>query len=265
PTVLYLQIRDSSPTPPQLPTPQRTTQENFFVSPTYSTITARALSFRGQVLNGVTPLQLANNGFHFQHFSGGGLACCFACQSARRLDSFQRLPFQEIQHLYRADCIWEVISSDLKQHLDSTDTHTSSTDTLPPPPGLKKTATDARTQTQSEPTKKLLPGAEGCSNDSRAHPPSTTTDQDSLLPLTTLSTQPPRPTQIIATLPLSHQPTYASVLQHPTTTSPQPILRTREPVPPTRPILTMEDLHRRFHNKPSPFQLESKTRKRSAS
>ncbi|KAJ5378296.1 uncharacterized protein N7496_005705 [Penicillium cataractarum] len=121
------------PTPPELPAPQRTTQEKFFISTSYSTITARALSFRGQVLSGVTPLQLAKNGFHYQPFSSGGLACCFACQSARRLDSFQRLPFQEIQQLHRADCIWKVISSDLKQHLDSTDTHSSSTDTLHPP------------------------------------------------------------------------------------------------------------------------------------
>ncbi|OKP09476.1 hypothetical protein PENSUB_5172 [Penicillium subrubescens] len=265
------------PTPPELPAPQRTTQEKFFISTTYSTITARALSFRGQVLSGVTPLQLAKNGFHYQPFSGGGLACCFACQSAKRLDSFQRLPFQEIQQLHRADCIWKVISSDLKQHLDSTDTLSSSTDTLPPPrsdpsPFLsskreqpKKTTTDASTQTQAEPAQKVPPTAEEYSNDSRARPPSNTTDPESRLPPPTVSPQPPHPTPSITTLPLSHQPTYASVLQHPTTTSPRSIPRTREPVPPTRPILTIEDLHRRFYNKPSPFQLESKTRKRSAS
>ncbi|KAJ5483807.1 hypothetical protein N7539_006007 [Penicillium diatomitis] len=241
------------PTPPELPTPQRTTQEKFFISTTYSTITARALSFRGQVLSGVTPLQLAKNGFHYQPLSGGGLVCCFAY------------------------CIWKVISSDLKQHLDSTDTHSSSTDTLPPPrsdpsPFLsskreqpKKMTTDATTQTQAKPAQKVPPTAEEYSNDSRAPPPSSTTDPESRLPPPTVSPQPPHPTSSITTLPLSHQPTYASVLQHLTTTSPRSIPKTREPVPPTRPILTIEDLHRRFYNKPSPFQLESKTKKRSAS
>ncbi|KAJ6041550.1 hypothetical protein N7460_006940 [Penicillium canescens] len=273
------------PTPPELSTPQRTTQEKFLISTTYSTIAARALSFQGQVLSGVTPLQLAKNGFHYQPFSSGGLACCFACQSAKRLDSLQRAPFQELQQPHRADCIWKVISSDLKQHLDSTDTLSSSTDTLssstdiPPLPHQpvpsrffsskseqhKKTTTDASTQTQSKPAQTVLSTAEECSNDSRAHPRSTTTDPESRLPPPTLSPQPPRPSPTITTLPLSHQPTYASVLRQATTNSPQSIPKTQEPVPSTRPILTIEDLHRRFYNKPSPFQLESKARKRSAS
>ena len=160
----------TTPTPPEPPTPQRTVQEKFFISTTYSTITARALSFQGQVLSSVTSLQLAKNGFHYQPFS------------AKRLDSLQRVPFQELQQLHRADCIWKVISSDLKQHLDSTDTSPLSID-IPPPPhqsapspflssksDLKKTTTDACTQTQSEPAQKVLPTAKGCSNDSRAHP-----------------------------------------------------------------------------------------------
>lgn len=263
------------PTPPEPPTPQRTTQEKFFISTTYSTIAARALSFQGQVLSGVTPLQLAKNGFHYQPFSSGGLACCFACQSARRLDSLQRTPFQELQQLHRADCIWKVISSDLRQHLDSTDTSPLSID-IPPPPhqsspspflslksDLKKTNTDASTQTQSKTEQTVLPTAEECSNGSRARPLSTTTNPESRLPPPTLSPQPPRPIPTITTPPLN-QPTYASILQQPTT-APQSNSKTREPIPLNRPILTIEDLHRRFYNKPSPFQLESKTRKRSAS
>lgn len=265
------------PTPPELPTPQRTTREKFFISTTYSTIAARALSFQVQMLSGVTPLHLAKNGFHYQLFSSGGLACCFACQSAKRLDSLQRAPFQELQQLHRADYIWKVISCDLKEDLDSADTLSSPTD-IPPPPHqsapspslsskseqLKKTTTDTSTQTQSKPTQTVLPRAEECPDDSHAHPPSTTTDP-SRLPPPTLSSQPLLPTPTITTPPLSHQPTYASVLQHPTTTSPQSTLKPRDPAPSTRPILTIEDLHRRFYNKPSPFQLESKTRKRSAS
>ncbi|KAJ5240650.1 uncharacterized protein N7469_002241 [Penicillium citrinum] len=43
-------------TPTHRPTPQRTIQEKSFISTAYSTITARALSFQRQVLNGVNPL-----------------------------------------------------------------------------------------------------------------------------------------------------------------------------------------------------------------
>ncbi|KAJ5742375.1 uncharacterized protein N7511_011394 [Penicillium nucicola] len=263
------------PTPPEPPTPQRTTKK-FYISTTYSTIAARALSFRGQVLSGVAPLQLAKNGFYYETFSGGGQACCFACQSAKRLNSFTHLPFQMIQELHKTDCIWKVICSDLKEHLDSTDMLSSSTDITPPPhqsapsPFLSskseqpKKTTDASTQTQANPAQIVLPTAEECSNDPYAHPPSTTTDP-SRLPSPTLSPQPPHPTPTTTTIPLNHQPSYASVLQQPTTTSPQPTPTPQEPVPPTRPILTIGDLHRRFYNKPSPFQIESKTRKFSAS
>ncbi|KAJ5904818.1 uncharacterized protein N7473_001734, partial [Penicillium subrubescens] len=111
----------------------------------------------------------------------------------------------------------------------------------------------------------ILSTAEEYFNDSCAHPPSTTTDRESTLPPPTLSLQLPRPIPTITTLPLNHQPTYTSVLRQPTRTPPRSILETREPVPSTISILTIEDLHRRFHNKPSPFQVESKTRKRSAS
>lgn len=250
------------PTPPQRPTPQHTAQEKFFISTTYSTIGARALSFQGQVLNGVTPLQLAQNGFHYQPYSNGGLACCFACQSAQRPDSFQHVPFQETQQLHLVDCIWQVIYSDLKQHLESADTLPPSTNAFPPPrqtapspypssnsEQLEKTTTAATTQTQSGSTQTGVTTAEKYPNDnlnSRAHPPSATTEPESHLPPPTYSPQPPRPTPTIIPPPQSHQPTYASVLRHPTTTTPQSISKTSEPVLPTRSILTMEDLHRRF-------------------
>lgn len=269
-------------TPLERPTPQRTVHEKFFISTTYSTIATRAQSFQGQVLNGVTPLQLAQNGFHYQPYpnGGGGLACCFACQSAKRLDSFQRVPLQETQQLHMADCIWQVIYSDLKQHLESADTLPPSTNASylarQPAPSpylpsnseqLEKTTSDSSTQTQTESTPMVSTTREKCSNaalDSRAQPLSTTTDLESHIPPPTCSPQPPYPTPTI-TFPLnSRQPTYASVLRHPATTSSQSISKPREPIIPTRPILTMEDLYRRFHNKPSPFQLETKTRKRSA-
>ncbi|KAE8130654.1 hypothetical protein BDV38DRAFT_266754 [Aspergillus pseudotamarii] len=269
-------------TPHERPTPQRIVHEKFFISTTYSTIAARALSFQGQVLNGVTPLQLAQNGFHYQPYPSGvgGLACCFACQSAKRLENFRRVPLQETQQLHIADCIWQVIYNDLKPHLESADALPPSADASPPPrqsapspylpsnsEQLEKTTTDASTQTQTELTPTVSTTAENRSNanlDSRAQPLSTTTDPESHLPPPTYSPQPPYPTSTRTFPPNSHQPTYASVLRHPPKTSPRLISKPRKSIIPTRPILTMEDLHRRFHNKPSPFQLETKARKRSA-
>jgi hypothetical protein len=96
------------------------------------TIAARALSFQGQVLNGVTPLQLAQNGFHYKPYPRfGGLACCFACQSFKRLDSFQSAPFRETQQLHVDNCIWEVIYSEIKQHLEPTTSLDISTNASP--------------------------------------------------------------------------------------------------------------------------------------
>ncbi|OQE09723.1 hypothetical protein PENFLA_c099G07247 [Penicillium flavigenum] len=97
PTVLYLQTRNCPhPTRTIYPTTYRPGE--FFISTTYSTIAARAQSFGGQELNVITPLQLAQDGFHYQPYPRGGLACCFACQSAQRLDSPQDVPFQEMQN-----------------------------------------------------------------------------------------------------------------------------------------------------------------------
>ena len=196
--------------------------------------------------------------------------------------SFQRVHLQETQQLHTVDCIWQVIYSDLKQHLESADTLPLSTNaSVPPQPlapspyrpsnneHLEKTTTDSGTQTQAESTQTVATTAEKCSNanlDSYTQPLSATTDLESHLPPPTYSPQPPRPTPpTITSSPHSHQPTYASVLRHPTTTSPQSISKAREPVLSARPVLTMEDLHRRFHNKLSPFQLEPISRKHPAS
>jgi hypothetical protein len=262
------------PTPPELPAPQRTVQEKFSISTTYSTTTARALSFQGQVLNGVTPLQLAQNGFHYQpHVSSGGLACCFACQKFKRLDSFQCVPFQETQLPHSRDCLWQAIYNDLKQHSETADTFTPSTNARPPPRStplhhassnsapLKKITTNASTQTSNLSTPTVPTTVE---NDLYTQPPYTTTiNPEPQLPPTSHA---PQPHQTIPSVTSSHQnqqETYASVLQRPATSIPQPIPLAEEPTLPAKPILTIEDLHRRFHNRPSPFQVKNKTSQRT--
>ncbi|KAJ5240338.1 uncharacterized protein N7469_001929 [Penicillium citrinum] len=262
-------------TPTHRPPPQRPIQEKFFISTTYSTITARALSFQGQVLNGVTPLQLAQNGFYYQpHTIGGGLACCFACQNFKRLDSFQRGSFQETQLPHSKDCLWQTIYNDLKQHSQTADTLTPSTNTRPSPRSThphhstsnrtshKKTTANASTQT---PTQSTPTAPSTVEIDSYTPPPSTTlTDPEPQLPPTAHSPQPHQAIPSVTSSPQNQQNTYASVLQRPATSIPQPIPPAQKPALPAKPILTIEDLRRRFHNKPPPFQIENKKSRRSS-
>ncbi|KAJ5413790.1 hypothetical protein N7509_000417 [Penicillium cosmopolitanum] len=78
--------------------------------------------------------------------------------------------------------------------------------------------------------------------------------------------QPPQPLHAIspATSTPNQQPTYASVLQRPKPSLPQPTPKRYQTAPPPKYTLTIDDLYRRFHNKPSPFQLNKKTSKSSA-
>ncbi|KAJ5644159.1 uncharacterized protein N7484_006666 [Penicillium longicatenatum] len=94
-------------------------EDYFLVSITYdySTITARARSFQGIVLTRATPLQLAQNGSHYRPSGVSNMACCFTYQSTKHLSTFQCTPFKEVQQLHEEDCIWQIISCDLKHHL----------------------------------------------------------------------------------------------------------------------------------------------------
>ncbi|OQE60174.1 hypothetical protein PENNAL_c0313G01404, partial [Penicillium nalgiovense] len=67
-----------STSPSNRTTPQRNVKPLFRISTTYSTIAARAISFQRQLLTGITPHQLAQNGLYHQVRAGvGDTACCF--------------------------------------------------------------------------------------------------------------------------------------------------------------------------------------------
>lgn len=236
------------------------------------------------MLNGVTPLQLAQNGFHYKPYPRfGGLACCFACQSFKRLDSFQSATFRETQLLHIDNCIWEVIYSEIKQHLEPTTSLDISTNASPLPrqstpshhpmecEPLKKTTTDASTQTPTQSTPAAPAIGENSSNtnlDSFTQSPSPTTDREPQIAPLAYSPQPPPPPQPNppATSPQNQQPTYASILKQSVVSMPGSIPSTQKPITPAKPaksVITIEDLHRRFHNKPSPFQLEDKPKQRA--
>ena len=250
-------------------------EDDFLVSITYlySTITARARSFQGIVLTGVTPLLLAQNGFYYQPSGANDLACCFACQSTRHLSTFQHTRVEEVQQLHEEDCIWQIISCDLKYHLGTSNKAPFSA-TASSPSKRSTHTIDSSTQTTVNsgirPQSALAPltsttgqNRVNANLDCRSHPPPpVTTNLEPQLPRPTCSPQLLQPTPIIISSPHNQQPTYASILQHPVS-SPQSTPKPDKPVPPTIPTLTVEDLHRRFHNKPSPFQLEKKRSQRS--
>lgn len=160
--------------PLKTPTSPRVPREKHFIATPFSTIEARAQSFQGQVLNGVTPLQLARTGFYYEpNAPFGDMGCCFACQAFVRLGSLQREPLQERRRLHVNDCVWEVIYNELKLTLESTDKLHPPANASPPPiqstpnhhpssdlEPLKKTTTDASTQTPTRPTRTTPPTGE---------------------------------------------------------------------------------------------------------
>lgn len=186
---------------------------------------------------------------------------------------------QERQQLHVNDCIWDVVYDELKRTLESTDTVHPSPNTSPPPPQptsshhpstehepTKKTTIDASTQTLAQSTTTEPTTAQICSNtnlDSRAQATPPTTDPEPQLPPRAHAPQSHQTIPSITSSPQSQQTTYASVLQRTFTSIPQPIPPAQNPTLPAKPILTIEDLHHRFHNKPSPFQLENRTSQRS--
>ena len=89
--------------------PHRSVQPIFRISTTHYTIAARALSFQGRVVTGVTPLQLAQNGVYYRVFEDfGESVCCFACSRPTPLYTFQRVPIEKVR-LHQDDCIWKII------------------------------------------------------------------------------------------------------------------------------------------------------------
>jgi len=174
-----------------------------------------------------------------------------------------------MQQLHLTNCIWQIICRDLKPSFERPNIvpHSATACSSPqqPPPETTpasilpdepsamniNTATELSTTIpepwpqQSQPT---------YSSEISQPPPPQPPQPPQSLHLT--SPAPPTPDQ---------QSTYASVLQRPGPSLPQPTSKIYQPLPssPKR-TLTIEDLHRRFHNKPSPFQLNKKTSQSSA-
>lgn len=72
----------------------------------YSTIAARAISFQRQLLTGITPHQLAQNGLYHQVRAGvGDIACCFACENAVPLGALQEVFTGDLSKIHKADCL----------------------------------------------------------------------------------------------------------------------------------------------------------------
>lgn len=266
-------LKSSNPANPTAPPDQITPHCNdkplHQIPITYSTIAARALSFHRQVLINVTPLQLAQNGLYCKPPSGlGGSACCFSCGSTKPLYTLQKNPIEEMQQLHFTDCIWQIICRDLKPTFERPNIVAHSATASPSPQQPPPETTPAS----------ILPDEPSTMNIDTATEQSTTIPEPGpQQPQPTRSPeisqpppQPPQPPQSLhSTSPApptpDQQPTYASVLQRPGPSLPQPTSKIYQPVPSSsKRTLTIEDLHRRFDNKPSPFQLNKKTSKSSA-
>lgn len=261
--------------PPEQMIPHRNVQPIFRISTTYSTIAARALSFQGRVVTGVTPLQLAQNGVYYgisEDF--GESVCCFACSRLTPLYTFQRTPIEKAL-LHQDDCIWKIIYQDVKTSLKNPAAPSNSTNVPPPFRQLNpdtcfprdrqlsgSTTSNSNVQSQNQSTTPALTRSgetPSLNVDSLAEPSPTRPPPEQVC-----SSRPFQPTPTTISSSQSQQPTYAAVLQHPTSTSSQSAPNTHQSAPPPNTTLTIDDLHRRFHNKPSPFELDKKIRKRPA-
>ncbi|KAJ5337389.1 uncharacterized protein N7506_005411 [Penicillium brevicompactum] len=236
------------------------------ISTTHGTIAARAVSFHGQLISGVTPLQLAQNGLYYKPLGPNNrAACCFACGTTTPLTAFLRAPIEEIPRLHTENCMWQIIYRDLKSHFENPDPVSQSTTT-----SAKSTPTHHHLPSNRLPPKATISNLSIQYERSPAAGPTTfTRPPPTLLPQPQLSQQAgsPHPLQLAQTAtspPQLQKPTYASVIQRAPTSSAQPTSKTHQPAPPFKFTLTIEDLHRRFHNKPPPFKDDKKTRKHPA-
>ena len=160
-----------------------------------------------------------------------------------------------------------------KHHLGTPNKLPSSTTAFPSPKTSTPTA-DSNTQTtdnssikfQTQSTPITFTSAKERLNTNlycRSNPLPTIIDPEPQQPPTAHSPQPHQTIPSITSSPQNQQTTYTSVLQQPITSIPRPTPPVQEPFLPANPTLTIEDLHIRFHHKPSPFQVENKTSQRS--
>ncbi|KAJ5106864.1 hypothetical protein N7456_003539 [Penicillium angulare] len=249
-------------TPPNRTAPQPVNEPLHQISIRYSTIAARALSFQEQVLTGITPLRLTQNSLYYQLHPGfSPTTYCFTYQSATPLNTFQQASIQGVRQLHKVNYIWQIICYDLKPEFELPGTLSHLSNPSPPPrqptPNLNLSSDTQLQETTTSGSHTHSPNQSSPTVDS-----STVLDRVSQLPQPAYPPQPPQSTSTV-TPSLRRQPTYTSILQQPTTPKPQLKPTSHQSVHRPKPTLTIEDLHRRFHNKPSPFELEKRKKKRS--
>jgi hypothetical protein len=226
----------SNPTAPALPSkrtaPHRNVKPLFRISTTYSTIAARAISFQRQLLTGITPHQLAQNGLYHQVRAGvGDTACCFACEAEVPLDAIQENPTSDLSKIHKEDCLWQVICHDLKPFLPSPP-HRSHAP--PTNPSTQFSAVEPSSQPKSYPTPTaptIVNQAEPDLETSAELPPARVESEPRAPRPATVPPQPTQPAQKTTSPSTCQKQTYASVLQQPTTSSPPPTTRP-QPTPP---------------------------------
>ncbi|GKZ75014.1 hypothetical protein AnigIFM50267_002253 [Aspergillus niger] len=238
-------------------------------------------------MTGITPHQLAQNGFyHSLNFGVGHVACCFTCGTQSLLKDLHKHGNELLHKAHEDDCLWQIIWRDLNLFqrptsnpplvaINSLPPNSPISNTLPSPnPNPQITISESNRQPtpQSAPPAPPPMGCPTLSNDPYTEPQPATPSLETR-PAGSVQPRPPIPPPTNPSATHSQQPTFASVLkQHATPlqstsqtdqppTSTQSISKPHQSTTP-KPTLTVEDPYRRFHNKPSPFEPEKTRRKR---
>jgi hypothetical protein len=226
-------LRPAYPTTlPAQTAPHHTDQPYDRISTTHGTIAARAVSFHGQLLSGVTPLELAQNGLYYKPLGlNSRAACCFACGTTTPLTTFLRTPIEKIPPLHTENCMWQIIYRDLKSLFEKPDSVSQSTTTstksplthhhlpsnrLPPKATISNLSIQCQESPAASPTTLITP---------QSRPQPRPQPQPHPHPQTSQQSGSPHPLQLAQTAaspPQLQNPTYASVIQRAPTSLAQP-------------------------------------------
>ena len=165
-----------------------------------------------------------------------------------------------IHPVHKEDCLWQVICHDLKPFLPSPSNHAGTPSSATRSTQITAPESNIRPEPHWAPTAPTPVNQAGTDLESPAESSPARLETEPLAPRpATYPPQPIQPTPTTTSPPKCQQRTYAFVLQQLTRSSPPPTTRP-QPTPPN-PTLTIEELRRRFHNKPSPFKLEKRKKK----
>lgn len=227
-----------SPPPSQPPTPTHTSVH----SPDLITSSARLNTFPKEwPEDWLSREEIARRGFFFKEGQGkrwGAAIVCFSCNIHRTTSLWMIGDRKHKLFNHRPGCLWQCMAKEAIQLPPSRGPLPAMASTRPLPSRIPRPS----------PKKQPLPTASRPSIPILSRPPS-----PFLSPPAPSPPAPPRPAR-----------TYASVAATPPPQPPQPSRTLQTPSSTPRPVLTIQDLYKRFHNKPSPVHRQTPAFSRTA-